>query len=100
MKPGWAFGVLAGLGSSHRGRRDGVVAIYRLLQSTVFGPEEIARMAAAYEHALAALGLTDRSDPVTELLAKKIIEVARTGEADSARISKLAIKALGARPEN
>jgi hypothetical protein len=75
------------------------VAIYRLLQNSVFGPEEVGRLAAAYEDALTALGLSDRNDPVTELVAKKIIEVARTGEADPARISKLAIKALGARPE-
>jgi len=72
------------------------VAIYRLLQNSVFGPDEVTRMAAAYEHALKALGLADRNDPVTELVAKKIIEVARTGEGDPARISALAIKALGA----
>jgi hypothetical protein len=72
------------------------VAIYRLLQNSVFGPDEVTRMAAAYEHASKALGLADRNDPVTELVAKKIIEVARTGEADPARISALAITALGA----
>jgi hypothetical protein len=75
------------------------VAIHRLLQNSVFGPDEVTRMAAAYEHVLKALGLADRNDPVTELVAKKIIEVARTGEVDPARISALAIKALGARPE-
>jgi hypothetical protein len=75
------------------------VAIYRLLQSSVFGPEEVERLGAAYEHALKVLGLADRTDPITELVAKKIIEVARSGEADPARISALAIKALGARPE-
>jgi len=57
-------------------------------------------MGAAYEQALKALRLADRADPVTELVAKKIIDIARTGESDPARISALAIKALGARTEN
>ena len=76
------------------------MAIYRLLQSSVYGPEEIARLASAYEQALKALRLTDRGDPVTEIVAKKVIDVARTGETDPARISALAIKALGTREEN
>jgi hypothetical protein len=76
------------------------VTIYRLLQSSVFGPEEIARMASAYEEALKALRLADRADPVTEIVAKKIIDIARMGETDPARISALAIKALGTRAEN
>jgi len=75
------------------------VAIYRLLQHSVFGPEEVARLGDAYEQALKALRLVDRNDPVSELVAKKIIDVARTGETDPARISALAIQALGAQAE-
>lgn len=75
------------------------MAIYRLLQHSVFGPEEVARLGDAYEQALKALRLVDRNDPVSELVAKKIIDVARTGETDPARISALAIQALGAQAE-
>jgi hypothetical protein len=75
------------------------VTIRRLLQNSVLGPDEIARMSIAYEQALKNLGLVDRTDPVTELVARKIIDIARTGETDPARISALAIEALGAHTE-
>ena len=70
------------------------MAIYRLLQKSAFGPEEIERMTTAYEDALRALGLTDRSDPMTEILAKKIIEIAQTGERDPAKIRAKAVAAI------
>jgi hypothetical protein len=71
------------------------MAIYRLLQNLPMGPEEIRRMEAAYEQTLRALHLKDRNDPITEIIAKKIIEVAHTGVNDPAQISQLAIKDLG-----
>ena len=51
------------------------MTIYRLLENTTFGPEEIERLVKAYEQALRALGLVDRSDPITLLVAEKIIAV-------------------------
>ena len=71
------------------------MAIYRLLQNLPMGPEEIRRMEAAYEQTLRALHLKDRNDPITEIIAKKIIEVAQTGVKDPAQISQLAIKDHG-----
>jgi hypothetical protein len=73
------------------------VPIYRLLQNTPMGPEEIKRLATAYEKALQALGLVDRNDPIAELVAKKIIEIGQTGVRDPAEISALAVKELGVR---
>jgi hypothetical protein len=70
------------------------VAIYRLLQNSAFGPEEIERMTTAYEDALRALGLTNRADPITEIVAKKIIEIAQTGERDPARIRAQALASI------
>jgi hypothetical protein len=69
--------------------------INRLLEGGVFGPEDIKVLNDAYESALRALHLGDRNDPLTELVAKKIIEVRQRGIRDPAQISKLAIKALG-----
>jgi hypothetical protein len=69
--------------------------IQRLLEHTVFGPFDIEAMSRAYDAALTALGLVDRSDPVTEIVAKKIIAIAQTGERDPVRLSKLAIEQLG-----
>ena len=56
------------------------MAIYRLLEQSAFGPDEISRMTAAYEECLRVLRLVDGADPITELLAKYIIEAAQTGE--------------------
>jgi hypothetical protein len=88
--------------TSHRGRLGikpilgNKVAIYRLLQGSAFDPDAVERIAAAYEDALLALKVTDRADPVSEALAKKIFEIAQTGEREPSRISALALKELGA----
>jgi hypothetical protein len=71
------------------------MAIYKLLHNTPLGPEEITRLTTAYELTLKALRLKDRSDPITQLIAKKIFEIGQTGIEDPAAISKLAIQQLG-----
>jgi hypothetical protein len=71
------------------------VAIYRIFKTVGFEPEEIATMSAAYEETLRVLQLADREDPITELVARKIIEVAGNGERDPARISEQALAELG-----
>jgi hypothetical protein len=70
------------------------VAIYRLLQNCEFGPDEIGRMTMAYEDALRVLGLANRTDPITEIVAKKIIEIVQTGERDPLHIRARAIADL------
>jgi CRP-like cAMP-binding protein len=52
-------------------------------------------MTTAYEGALRVLGLANRTDPITEIVAKKIIEIAQTGERDPLRIRARAIADLG-----
>jgi len=69
--------------------------IYRLLQNLPMGPEEIGRLTIAYEQILRTIGLVDRNDPIAEIIAKKIIEIAQTGVREPADISALAIKELG-----
>jgi hypothetical protein len=71
------------------------MAIYRLLQNSAFAPEDIAPLVAAYEDCLRTLKLSDRSDPLTETVAKKIIELAQTGIRDSARLGRLALQEIG-----
>jgi hypothetical protein len=68
------------------------MAIYRLFQKTAFEPEDVKRMSEAYERALIQLGLTDRNDPLTETVAKLIVEIAQTGVKDPEMICDLAIK--------
>ncbi len=71
------------------------MAIYRILQNAAFGPDDIDRMVAAYEETLKALGLKDRSDPITDLVVRKIVEISQTGVRDARQLSKLAIEKLG-----
>jgi tRNA(Met) C34 N-acetyltransferase TmcA len=71
------------------------MAIYRLLQDSAFQPDDIKRMADAYEHALILLHLDNRrDDPLTETVAQYIIEIAQTGEQHSETICDIALKRL------
>ena len=73
------------------------MAIYKLIANGSFGPKEIEVMSAAYESALVDLGITNRDDLVTELIAKSIVNVVSTGERDPVLIMERAINALGLR---
>ena len=70
------------------------MAIYRFLQNSPLGPEELNRLGAAYELTLRTMSVKDRNDPLTEFIAKKIIEIGQTGLKDVAQISARAIKEL------
>jgi hypothetical protein len=54
-----------------------VLAIYRLLENSSHGPEEIKRMTDAFEEALRILRLSDRLGPVSELVAARIVAIAK-----------------------
>ena len=71
------------------------MAIYRLIAKGAFGPDEIEAMTAAYEGALVDLGLIDRNDPITELIASTIITITSTGERDPGIIRERVFNALG-----
>jgi hypothetical protein len=73
------------------------MAIYRLIANGSFGPDVIQAMTAAYEAALSELELVDRNDPLTDLIAKSIINVTATGERDPIVIMDRALNALGVR---
>jgi hypothetical protein len=73
------------------------MAIYRLIANGSFGPDVIEPMTAAYERALSDLQLIDRNDPLTELIARSIINVAANGERDPEIIKERALHALGVR---
>ena len=72
--------------------------IYRILQNSPLSPEDISRLVAAYEATLEALGLIDRTDPITDLVARKIIEIGQTGVRDPLQISRLAVTDLSSTP--
>jgi hypothetical protein len=70
------------------------MAIYRIFKQRVFEPEAVIVMAKAYEDTLAALQLSDRQDPITELVAKKIVEIAETGEHDPLQLRDRALEEI------
>jgi hypothetical protein len=72
------------------------MAIYRILQNRPMGPEEISRLTAAYEQALRGIGLVDRDDPLSEMVAKKVIQIAQSGVRDPKDIAALAVMELTA----
>jgi hypothetical protein len=50
----------------------------------------------AFDQACRDLDLTDLTHPITEIVAKKIIELARSGERDAQRIWEQALQELDA----
>lgn len=73
------------------------MAIYKLIANGSFGPEEIKVMTDAYEGILTDLGISNRQDPITELIAKSILNVTATGERNVLLVKERAINALGIR---
>jgi hypothetical protein len=67
------------------------VSINQLLQDSASEPEQIDRVAAAYKQVLHALCLTNRIDPLTEIVAEKIFGIAQAGEVET-RIAELTLK--------
>jgi hypothetical protein len=68
--------------------------IHRLIQNLSFNQDDIERLAEAYEDALRALHISDRDDPINEIIAQRIIEGARSGVRDPGDLCKIAIKNL------
>ncbi len=73
------------------------MTIHRLIANGSFGPDEIEVMNAAYEAALVELAVTDSDDPITDLIAKSIVNVTATGERDPKVVMERALNALGVR---
>jgi hypothetical protein len=59
-----------------------------------FVPDEIDVLVKAFEDALRELQLSDRKDPVTLTVAKRIIELAIQGERDPVRLRDRALESL------
>jgi hypothetical protein len=68
--------------------------IHRLFRDHAFTPGHIQAMSTAFDQALDKLGLKDRSDPLVELVAKKIIQLGQDGERDSDKLRDRAIALL------
>jgi hypothetical protein len=69
--------------------------IQRFLKEGKLQPEEAERLNRAYIYALRSLSLVDRNDPLTELIAKKIIEIGASGVRNPLKISELVVRKFG-----
>ena len=74
------------------------VPIDRLLKTGTFEPEQVTILGDVFEDVLQALGLADRHDLLTEMVAKKVIELAQNGERDPVRLKVLTLEAFEGRP--
>ncbi|MBV8918289.1 hypothetical protein [Bradyrhizobium sp.] len=68
--------------------------IDRLLKGSNFSAAEIEILNRAFDRALKTLGLVDRNDPITEIVAAKIIAAGERGLRDPKEISDVALKEL------
>ena len=64
------------------------------LRGQAFDPELVNAMGAAFSETCGALGLTERSDPITTLVAEKIIELAERGLRNPSAIHLMAMTEL------
>jgi hypothetical protein len=60
----------------------------------VFGPEELRDIVTAFEAVMKDMGLTDRKDPATIMLAKLMIELAKQGQFTTASLRARALKEM------
>jgi hypothetical protein len=62
----------------------------------MFGPEDLKSIVAAFEDTLRAMRLVDRSDPAVSMVAKTMIDVAKSGERDPAQLRDKVMQRLSA----
>jgi hypothetical protein len=85
------------VGSDHWKRVErSVMPLNRVLVGQKFEPNHVKILNDAYETALRALYLVDRNDPLTEMVARKVIELGQNGISDPAQIAKIAINSFAA----
>ncbi len=69
--------------------------IIPFLRGQAFDPETIEAMAAAFSKTCDALGLIERTDPITTLVAEKIIELAERGLRNATAMHLMAVDEIG-----
>jgi hypothetical protein len=71
------------------------VPITPFLGDAVFGPEGLSVMSAAFEDVCKAVEVSGRSDVTKEVIATRIIELARRGETDPIAMREVVLSELG-----
>ena len=70
-----------------------------LTRTSSFGPHELKAIGVAFDHALCRLGLNDRKDLRSSIVAREVIALATRGERNPRRLCAAAVNAFAsARP--
>ena len=69
--------------------------INRLMREGKIKPEEFERLDRAFTFTLKRLQLVDRNDPVCDIVARKVLDIAATGTHEPEEIARLAAKQFG-----
>jgi hypothetical protein len=77
------------------GKGDGAMSDDYDFREAVFEPETLQIMATAYEDSVRFLHVADSTDPLTEVIAKEVIETARLGIREPTEIRRRVLSALG-----
>jgi hypothetical protein len=67
------------------------VPIREYLTDSSLGPEDLNAVGQAFSAALNKLGLYDRSDPMVEIVARRIIRAAMAGEHSRDKLTEIGI---------
>lgn len=81
------------------GEEGSAVTIGPYLDGEVFDEELTHAMGVAFERACETLRLSDKDDPATRLLAKKVIEAATSGERDAERLYQMVLDSVRRPPD-
>jgi hypothetical protein len=68
--------------------------IRSLFGEGAFSPEDVAVITSAFEDTLQSLGLIDRKDPAVSMVARRIIELAKSGERDPILLRDAVLKSF------
>jgi hypothetical protein len=68
--------------------------LINLFKYEAFLPEHISVMGHVFEDVLRTIGGINRQDPLAEKVAKKVIEIAQTGDCDALRLKELTLRAF------
>ena len=66
------------------------------LDGELFDPEALGAISSAFKDICATVGLSDKSDKATELVARRLIRLARAGERDAGRLRTAVLASLRA----
>ena len=69
--------------------------IFKLVEERgSFDPEEVAVLCNVLDDVMQTLGVLEVEDPIIETVAKKIVEIAKTGVSDPASLKALTLQAF------